>query len=115
MPKPVPLRPHRAVTIPQAIPQPSSPVPNSTGAVREFLLRQMVAVAEGKLDHQTATSICKLAQQSYNFSKLELRASEIASRHGNVTIDSWAFQNEPTSHEPDADTGEAQTRRPRSR
>jgi hypothetical protein len=90
---------------------PTNRPPASTGEMRAYLLKQMIAVAEGKIDHQTAASICKLAQQSYNISKLELRAAEIASRHGNVTIDSWEFRNEP-SH---TDTSPAEVRPAKAR
>jgi hypothetical protein len=75
--------------------QRSNRIPVSTGAVRQFLLDQMVAVAAGKQDHPTALAVCRYAQQVYNFCKLELRAADLTARHGNVTLESWAFHTDP--------------------
>lgn len=69
-------------------------VPQSTSSVRTFLLEQMIAVANKRLDHPTALAICRLAQQAYNFSKLELRASDLAAKHGGqLKLKNWDFEN----------------------
>jgi hypothetical protein len=48
------------------------PVPTSTAEMRQFLLEQMVNIAEGKLEASQAKAICNFAQQIYNTVKLEM-------------------------------------------
>jgi hypothetical protein len=86
-----PMKPHRLHGTK------SNSVPASTGEMRAFLLSQMIAVANGEQDHPTAQSICRYAQQVYNMTKLELRAAEIASKRGDMTIDSLEFRREPSA------------------
>lgn len=48
--------------------------------MREFLLRQMVATANGELEAPHAKSICNFAQQIYNTVKLEMAFAQIKTK-----------------------------------
>lgn len=57
---------------PAAQPQMRSLKLASTAGLRSFLLEQMQAVADGKLEPERVKSICALAQQVYMTAKLEI-------------------------------------------
>jgi hypothetical protein len=69
-----------------------STVPNSTGAMRDFLLTQMVAVVDGRQDHPTARSVCGYAQQVYNLLNIELKAANMLAKRGTMDMQSIEFE-----------------------
>lgn len=70
---------------------------NDTDDVRNFLLNQMVRVANGKMEIGHAKAVCNLAQQVYNTIKLEMQYSKLQENGGagNVSPVSWVSQKRP--------------------
>ena len=68
---------------------------NDTSALRSFLLDQMTAVAEGKLDVGQAKSISNFAQQVYNTVKLEMQFASLKSKGDIQQIEPVKWSVEP--------------------
>lgn len=78
-----------AVPSPVAVPAPAPALPEKrpqhedgdeitdTAGMRKFLIKQMARAARGEIDAATVKSVCSLAQQVYNATKLELDAARI--------------------------------------
>jgi hypothetical protein len=64
----------------------TTPRPATSGDMQRFLLDQMVAVVEGRQSVPTASAICKISQQCYNWASLELRAANMQSKRGGFEI-----------------------------
>lgn len=66
-------------------------VPSNTAEIRQFLLEQMVATAEGKVDAASAKAMCNFAQQVYNTVKLEMSFAQLTHKEGmkNIEAVSW--------------------------
>ncbi len=54
----------------------------NTAELRDFLLSQMVGVADDRVNHDQARSICNLAQQVYNTLSTEIRMKRLATEPG---------------------------------
>ena len=53
------------------------PIIGNTHDMRVFLIQQMVGVAKGEIEPQQVTAIARMAQQVYNFAKLEVQAAKM--------------------------------------
>ena len=62
--------------------------------MREFLLRQMIATANGDLETANAKSICNFAQQIYNTVKLEMAFAQIKTKLDVKQIDAVKWTSE---------------------
>jgi hypothetical protein len=54
----------------------------STKELRNFLLEQMVGVAEGRIDINTAKGVSNLSQQVYNTINIELKMAQAKNKMG---------------------------------
>ena len=54
-----------------------TPIIQNTHDMRVFLIQQMVAVAKGEMEPQQVTAVARMAQQVYNFAKLEVAAARM--------------------------------------
>ena len=68
--------------------------PNNTVELRQFLLEQMVKVANGDQDEKSAKAICNYAQQVYNTVNLEMRFATAKRKAGDSAITSVSFNGE---------------------
>lgn len=67
---------------------------STTADMRTFLLKQMVAVANGSLEPQRAKAICDLAQQVYNSAKLEIEFVKAAAQYEKTPVELTLFAPE---------------------
>jgi hypothetical protein len=67
------------------------PVVSNTREMRAFLLEQMVLVARGQLEPQQVTAVARIAQQVYNFSKLEIQAAKYLAQNKSAEVKTIDF------------------------
>ena len=69
----------------------ATPVISNTHDMRVYLIQQMIKVAEGELEPMQVAAIAKVAQQIYNFGKLELQAAKVRAQHSTEEIKALDF------------------------
>lgn len=69
----------------------NEPKIDNTAQLRSFLLGQMQAVADGKVDGSKAKAICNLSQQIYNTLAIEVRVAATKASTGKDRLDAVKF------------------------
>ncbi len=63
-----------------------------TAGLRNFLLSQMMGVADGDVTHDQARSICNIAQQVHNTLSTEIKMMRAANETGTSDLPPVAFK-----------------------
>lgn len=80
-----PARVERRIPVAEKVKDGALSIKN-TNDMRKFLLTQLVAAAEGKIGKDVVDNICKISQQVYQATKLELEAEKLLKDDKSATI-----------------------------